>query len=198
MTEIYRWLEATSESEGPADRSLARLAPVPPESAPSPALRDEGHGRKREIWLPASSASARAARSIVREAAAEVGLDAERTWDLTLAATEAFANAVEHGEAWPNGCIQFVTEPCPRGLLIEVCDLGTFESTLEPASLEATSGRGMRIIATLVDRLEVDKEEGRTVVRFEKHRDPASRSAAANGNGNGHGAAPVQWQPRLH
>ena len=115
---------------------------------------------KRGTWLPAAPASARAARTIVREAAAEVGLDAERTWDLTLAATEAFANAVEHGEPWPNGCVLFVTEPCPRGLRVEVCDLGTFDSTLEPAPLEATCGRGMRIIATLVDRLEVNKRGG--------------------------------------
>ena len=95
---------------------------------------------KRETWLPATPASARTARSLVREAAAGVGLDGERAWDLTLAATEAFANAVEHGEPWPNGCVLFVTQPCPRGLRVEVCDLGTFDSTLEPAPLEATSG----------------------------------------------------------
>jgi serine/threonine-protein kinase RsbW len=146
---------------------------------------------KRRTWLPATPASARSARTIVREAAAVVGLDAERTWDLTLAATEALANAVEHGEPWSNGCVLFVTEPCPRGLRVEVCDLGTFDSTLEPAPLEATYGRGIRIIATLVDRLEVKSEEGCTVVRFEKHGDPTSGSCdqeaeqpATSGNGN--------------
>jgi anti-sigma regulatory factor (Ser/Thr protein kinase) len=129
---------------------------------------------KREVWLPATPASARAARSIVREAAAEAGLDGDPAWDLMVASTEAFINAVRHGKPWPNDCVLFATEPCPRGLRVEVCDLGSFDSALEPAPLEATSGRGMQIIAALVDRLEVRNGDGRTIVRFEKHRGPAS------------------------
>ena len=129
-----------------------------------------GSGMKRETWLPATAASAQTARSIVRQAAAEAGLEGEGTWDLTLATTEAVNNAVQHGKAWPNHCVLFVTEPCPRGLRVEVCDLGTFDSALEPAPLEATSGRGVQIIAALVDRLEVRNGDGCTRVRFEKHR----------------------------
>ena len=125
---------------------------------------------KREAWLPATPASAQLARSIVREAAAEAGLEGESTWDLMLASTEAVTNAVQHGKPWPNDCVLFTIEPCPRGVRVEVCDLGTFDSALEPASLEATSGRGMQIIAALVDRLEVRNGTGRTLVRFEKHR----------------------------
>ena len=124
----------------------------------------------RKTWLPATAASAGTARFIVREAASEVGLQGESTWDLMLAATEAVTNAVQHGKAWPNDCILFVTRPCPRGLQVEVSDLGTFDSTLEPASLDATSGRGVQIIAALVDRLEVRDDNRGTVVRFEKHR----------------------------
>jgi serine/threonine-protein kinase RsbW len=131
----------------------------------------------RETWLPATAASAGAARFIVREAASEVGLQGESTWDLMLATTEAVTNAVQHGKAWPNDCILFVTRPCPRGLQVEVSDLGTFESTLEPASLDATSGRGVQIIAALVDRLEVRTDNRRTVVRFEKHRAASARRA---------------------
>jgi anti-sigma regulatory factor (Ser/Thr protein kinase) len=124
----------------------------------------------RQHWLEAAPESARTARTLVREAAAEAGLDGERVFDLTLAATEAVANAITHGEAWPNGCILLTTEPCTRGLRVEVCDCGTFETVLEPASLEATSGRGIQIIATLVDRLDVQNRDGLTRVRFEKHR----------------------------
>jgi anti-sigma regulatory factor (Ser/Thr protein kinase) len=125
---------------------------------------------RRETWLPATPASAHAARAIVREAAAEAGLESEPAWDLMLAATEAVTNAVQHGKPWPNDCVLFTTEPCPRGLRVEVCDLGTFDSALEPAPLDATSGRGMQIIAALVDRLEVRNGGGPTRVRFEKHR----------------------------
>ena len=135
---------------------------------------------KRERWLPATPAGAQGARSIVREAAAEAGLESDSAWDLIVASTEAVTNAVQHGKAWPNDCVLFATEPCPRGLRVEVCDLGRFDSALEPAPLEATSGRGMQIIAALVDRLEVRHGHGRTLVRLEKHRAPAPRQATAS------------------
>ena len=137
-------------------------------------------GMKRETWVPATPAGARTARSIVREAAAEAGLEGEPAWDLTLATTEAVSNAVQHGKAWPNDCILLVTEPSPHGLWVQVCDLGTFDSALEPGPLEATSGRGMQIIAALVDRLEVRSRDGRTLVRFEKHRARSPRQSTAS------------------
>ena len=124
----------------------------------------------RETWLPATAASAGTARLIVREAASEAGLQGDSTWDLMLATTEAVTNAVQHGKAWPNDCILFVTRPCERGLQVEVSDRGRFDSTLEPAPLDATSGRGVQIIAALVDRLEVKNGGKGTLVRFEKHR----------------------------
>jgi serine/threonine-protein kinase RsbW len=124
---------------------------------------------KRETWLPATPPSAQRARSIVCEAATEAGLDSERTWDLMLATTEAVANAVQHGKAWPNSCILLTTEPSARGVRVEVCDCGTFDSALEPAPLEATSGRGIQIIAAIVDCFEVLNGNGRTLVRFERH-----------------------------
>ena len=150
-------------------------APPANQSAPMPG----GVELKRATWLPATPTGARAARSLVREAAAEAGLDGESAWDLMLAATEAVTNAIQHGKAWPNDCILFVTTPCPRGLCVQVCDLGTFDSALEPAPVDATSGRGMQIIAALVDRLEVRSRHGRTLVRFEKHRAPVPRPATA-------------------
>jgi anti-sigma regulatory factor (Ser/Thr protein kinase) len=129
---------------------------------------------RRETWLPATPASAQVARSIVREAAAEAGLEDDTAWDLMLASTEAVTNAVQHGKPWPNDCVLFATEPCPRGLRVEVSDLGTFDSALEPAPLDATCGRGIQIIAALVDRFEVRNGDGSTRVRFEKHRGPGS------------------------
>jgi serine/threonine-protein kinase RsbW len=129
---------------------------------------------RRVTWLPATPASAQAARAIVSQAAAEAGLESEPAWDLMMAATEAVTNAVQHGRPWPNNCVRFTTEPCPRGLRVEVSDLGTFNSTLEPAPLDATSGRGIQIIAALVDRLEVRNGGGPTRVRFEKHRPAAA------------------------
>lgn len=124
---------------------------------------------KRETWLPAAPSSMPVARSIVSNAAAEVGLDGAGVWDLMLATSEAVANALQHGVAWPNDCILLTTEPCARGLRVEICDCGVFDSALEPQPLDSTSGRGIPIIAAVVDSLEVRNGDGRTLVRFERH-----------------------------
>jgi serine/threonine-protein kinase RsbW len=124
---------------------------------------------RHETWLPAVPASARVARSIVRDAAAEVGLNGDGAWDLMLATSEAFANAIQHGRAWANECILLTTEPCAGGLRVEVTDCGAFNGTPEPTPIDATSGRGIPIIAAVVDRLEVQNGNGRTLVRFERH-----------------------------
>ena len=124
---------------------------------------------KRETRLPASPASAGAARSIVHEAATAAGLDGARAWDLMLATSEAVANAVLHGKAWPDESILLTTETCPHGLRVEVSDCGIFESAPLPATAEAESGRGIPIIAAVVDHLEVQNGGQRTLVRFEKY-----------------------------
>lgn len=142
--------------------------PAAPSGRRRPTTNTNGH-RRQETWLPAAPVSLPKARSIVSQAATQVGLDGEGTWDLMLATSEAFANAVQHGEAWPNECILLVTEPCARGLRVEVSDCGRFDSTLDPAPLDATYGRGIGIIAAIVDRLEVRNGDGQTVVCFERH-----------------------------
>jgi anti-sigma regulatory factor (Ser/Thr protein kinase) len=101
-------------------------------------------GTRLETWLPAKAESAGAARSIVREAAAEAGLDGEPAWDLMVATTEAATNALPHGRPWPNGCAPFLTEPCPRGPRVEVTDLGTFETTLAPPRSRRRPAAGFR------------------------------------------------------
>jgi peptidoglycan hydrolase-like protein with peptidoglycan-binding domain/anti-sigma regulatory factor (Ser/Thr protein kinase) len=143
---------------------------------------------RQETWLPASPESAAAARQIVREAAVAAGLEDESARDLMLASSEAVANALLHGEPWPNGCLLFITEPCRLGLRVEVCDLGTFDGRLEPAPMDATCGRGMQIIAALMDHFEVRNGDGRTRVRFEKHR--ASSSVPAAGRNGALGDRP--------
>jgi serine/threonine-protein kinase RsbW len=123
---------------------------------------------KRESWLPAAAASAPEARAIVRDAASELRLDGSTTWDLMLATTEAFANAVEHGEPCDPRGIYLGVETRDGTIGIEVRDCGCFP--LEPRSSkpDQQGGRGMPIIATIMDTLEVAPESDSTRVRFEK------------------------------
>jgi anti-sigma regulatory factor (Ser/Thr protein kinase) len=125
----------------------------------------------RESWLPAEPASASRARALVKEAAAERGLDADGAWSLMLAATEAVSNAIVHGTPCSDGDEGILLRLLPwngGGLCVEVCDCGRFASAPLPPGPEASHGRGMPIIAAVVDLFEVVPEGPLTRVRFAK------------------------------
>jgi anti-sigma regulatory factor (Ser/Thr protein kinase) len=126
----------------------------------------------RESWLPARPESARRARAIVREAAIEQGLDDEGTWSLMLATSEAVSNAVVHGTACSDGEMGILLRVLPweEGLCVEVCDCGRFEAAPLPPGQEAQHGRGIPIIAAVVDLFELVPDGRLTRVRFAKRR----------------------------
>jgi anti-sigma regulatory factor (Ser/Thr protein kinase) len=121
----------------------------------------------RESWLPAEPESATHARELVREAAAEQGLDDDGAWSLVLATSEAVTNAILHGMACPMGILLRLL-PWHDGLCVEVCDCGRFDSAPLPPGPDATHGRGIPIIAAVVDHLEVTADGPLTRVRFAK------------------------------
>jgi anti-sigma regulatory factor (Ser/Thr protein kinase) len=130
---------------------------------------------KRESWLPAAPESAAMARAIVREAAVEQGLDGQAVWDLMLATSEAFANAVQHGTACSSG-IGVRVETHDEGVDVEVTDCGRFDADVEAASLDATRGRGIHLIDAVVDEFEVVPDEHHTRVRFTKRSEVPART----------------------
>jgi serine/threonine-protein kinase RsbW len=124
---------------------------------------------KVESWLPAAPASATAARALVRDAAARLRLDGSTTWELMLATTEAIANAVEHGEPCDRRGIFLRLEALNGTFEVEVRDCGgCYPAEARSAKPEEQGGRGMPIIAAIMDRLEIVPSTGLTRVRFEK------------------------------
>ena len=126
----------------------------------------------RESWLPAKPESVTCARAIVQEAAVEQGLDGDGTWSLMLATSEAVSNAIIHGTACSNGDkgILLRVLPWEDGLCVEVCDCGQFDTAPLPPGPDASHGRGIPIIAAVVDHLELVPEGPLTRVRFAKRR----------------------------
>lgn len=123
----------------------------------------------RQAWLPAAPEGAPQARALVREAASELELDANTTYELMLATTEAFANAVEHGAPCEAGGVFLSVTSHGRGVGIELCDCGgCFPSRPDSRKPRAEGGRGISIIAAIMDRLEVLPDGQVTRVRFEK------------------------------
>jgi serine/threonine-protein kinase RsbW len=122
-----------------------------------------------ESWLPSAPASAAEARALVRDAASELRLDGSTTWELMLATTEAIANAVEHGEPCDPMGIFIRVEAIDGTFEVEVHDCGgCFPSTRRSVKPDQQGGRGMPIIAAIMDRLEILPSRGVTRVRFEK------------------------------
>jgi serine/threonine-protein kinase RsbW len=124
---------------------------------------------KVESWLPSAPASAPEARALVRDAASELRLDGSTTWELMLATTEAIANAIEHGKPCDPRGIFLRLEALNGTFEVEVRDCGgCFPATSRTTKLDQQGGRGMPIIAAIMDSLEILPSTGLTRVRFEK------------------------------
>ena len=123
-----------------------------------------------ESWLPPSPESAGRARAIIRDVASELRLDGATTFDLMLATTEAFANAIEHGEPCDPRGIRLRVESRYGGLGVEVRDCGVHPGSgvSRTRKMDGEGGRGMPIIAALMDDLQVDPDGDQTRVRFGK------------------------------
>jgi anti-sigma regulatory factor (Ser/Thr protein kinase) len=104
----------------------------------------------------------------VRAAASELRLDGSTTWDLMLATTEAVANAVEHGRPCDPRGIYVGLEARNGTIGVEVRDCGCFPPEPRSRKPDQQGGRGMPIIATIMDKLEVAPASDTTRVRFEK------------------------------
>jgi anti-sigma regulatory factor (Ser/Thr protein kinase) len=124
----------------------------------------------RESWLPAVPESVTRARALVQEATVEQGLDGDGAWCLVLATSEAVSNAIIHGTPCSDGerGILLRLLPWNDGLCVEVCDCGEFDVAPLPPGPEASHGRGIPIIAAVVDHFEVVPDGPLTRVRFAK------------------------------
>lgn len=124
---------------------------------------------KIESWLPSAPASAAEARALVRHAASKLRLDGSTTWELMLATTEAIANAVEHGKPCDRRGIFLRLEAVDGSFEVEVRDCGgCYPADSRSSKADEQGGRGMSIIAAIMDRLEIVPSTGLTRVRFEK------------------------------
>ena len=124
---------------------------------------------KVESWLPAAPASATEARALVRDAASRLEVDPSTTWELMLATTEAVANAVEHGEPCDRRGIFLRLEAVDGSFEVEVRDCGgCYPADSRSSKPYEQGGRGMPIIAAIMDRLEIEPGARLTRVRFEK------------------------------
>lgn len=137
---------------------------------------DHGRSAFRELLLRQDPRELRRSRWLTDTAAAEYGLDGEERFRFTFAANEAVANAIEHGEASPDGHILVRTSTHGDDLVFEVHDWGRFAPGAETPEALPERGRGLALMATMVDEVDVCPTGDVSVVRLRMH---GARAAAA-------------------
>jgi anti-sigma regulatory factor (Ser/Thr protein kinase) len=128
----------------------------------------------RQQSFPARGSSLGAVRGFVQRCAEDLRLPMADEQDVVLAASEAAANAIEHGVG---PAVMVSCRPEGAWLAIEVESQGTFEAPPERDALDLTRGRGLHIILALVDEVTIragSQTHPTTLVRMRKHLDHGS------------------------
>ncbi|MDQ0762182.1 ATP-binding protein [Streptomyces canus] len=132
------------------------------------------------IWwslhLRREAASVPLARRLLLGTMETAGVDPDVSYDLSLALSEACANAVEHGgeSGLPDSSAAYRVTAYLDGekCRIEVTDSGPGFPPVRPprpTPMEAESGRGLCLIRELADHVQIGNKPGRgAVVSFDK------------------------------
>jgi serine/threonine-protein kinase RsbW len=108
--------------------------------------------------------------------AAEAGFDDEEVMKIAMAVREAAVNAVLHGNAYdPNKKVTLDFERTPHELVIVIRDQGKgldvakVPDPLAPENLLKTSGRGIFLIRSFMDVVEIHPSNAGTELKMIKH-----------------------------
>jgi len=108
--------------------------------------------------------------------ATEAGFDEEEIMKISMAVREAAVNAVLHGNAYdPNKKVTLAFERTPDDLVIVIRDQGKgldeakIPDPLSPDNLMKTSGRGIFLIRSFMDVVEIHPSQTGTELKMIKH-----------------------------
>ena len=123
-----------------------------------------------ELCLAADPAELTKAREFVDEAARAFRFDDDCRYQFKFAASEAVANAIEHGAPSPDGKVELRLVGEGDTLTLYVRDYGTFEADSPPPGGMPERGRGLAFMVSLMDEVEVKTEADGTLIRLAKRR----------------------------
>ena len=137
-----------------------------------------------ELHVPARRAELGKARKFAEDVSADFGLDDDSRYEFVYAVNEAVTNAIRHGASDDEGMLHLSIIAEGDRLTFAVRDRGTFPMpAMDPAETVETAehGRGLALMASLVDEVELHIEPGGTTVRLSKHRVENGRAQANGG-----------------
>lgn len=126
--------------------------------------------RTQALRLQPDASELALARGFAVAAARRAGLDPKRQYDLSVAANEAVANAIQHGRPCPGGSIEMWADESRDLLTVGVRNGGDFVLEPLPPDPLRDRGRGFRLMSQMVDEMSVQRENAQTVVRLSIHR----------------------------
>jgi PAS domain S-box-containing protein len=112
-----------------------------------------------DLVVTSEPSSARVLRQSLRRLALGVGLDETKTTDLLLASGEAISNVIEHAYGCDVGPLMLRVFREGDDLVVRVADRGRWRTPRDDGS-----GRGLRLMEALVDKLEIQRDAAGTTV----------------------------------
>jgi anti-sigma regulatory factor (Ser/Thr protein kinase) len=115
------------------------------------------------LTLPAEPEALITARRALRNWLTEVGADPEALYDITLAVGEACTNAIEHAYAPGEASFDIEARRDDGGVQVLVRDYGRWR----PARGQ-NRGRGLKLMETLMDDVQVHREDSGTTIEMRR------------------------------
>ncbi len=123
---------------------------------------------ERDLWIEADVRQVREARDWAASAAREFGFEHDDCYQVKLAVSEVVANAIQHGSSDVEDPIRISVRAQGGALVFEVLDTGVFVGSDEAAGDMAERGRGLELVAMMMDEVELTPGEEGTLMRFAK------------------------------
>jgi len=132
---------------------------------------------ERELRIPADLSMLRDAREWAAAAAADFGLEDEERFQVRLATSEAVTNAIVHGSPGAGGAVELEAREQGGALVFEVRDAGVASGGV-PVGRLAEGGRGLELVALVMDEVQLERRGEGTVLRYAKRHAAQDRPGA--------------------
>jgi serine/threonine-protein kinase RsbW len=132
-----------------------------------------------ELHVLARRSELGVARKYAEDVAAAFGLDADSRYEFVYAVNEAVTNAIRHGASDEEDMIHMSIVADTDRLTFAVRDRGTFPMPSSDNGDTPESGRGLALMASLVDEVHLHIDPGGTTVRLSKVRPTPLETAEA-------------------
>jgi anti-sigma regulatory factor (Ser/Thr protein kinase) len=131
-----------------------------------------------ELHVLARRSELGVARKYAEDVAAAFGLDQDSRYEFVYAVNEAVTNAIRHGASDDEDMIHMSIVADADRLTFAVHDQGTFVMPEVDGIETSEGGRGLALMASLVDEVDVHIDPGGTTVRLSKTRPSAGLETA--------------------